>query len=92
MKERILLLIFFILAAHFPGSIAAVTESTSLYKLRPSDPEAVYFTSDNFRITSDGIGTVYQLGQKKSPMVGRLAGLPEFHRAGPSTPLDEHRY
>ncbi len=54
MKERILLLIFFILAAHFPGSIAAVTESTSLYKLRPSDPEAVYFTSDNFRITSDG--------------------------------------
>jgi Pectate lyase superfamily protein/SMP-30/Gluconolactonase/LRE-like region len=54
MKHRSLvfsLLLFFYTA---PFSFSKVPESVSYYKVRPADPDAVYFTGSRYKITSDG--------------------------------------
>ncbi len=54
MEKQFLKIILLILFAHFSVSKAVVPKSSSFYRLKPSDPEAVYFTPDNYKIKADG--------------------------------------
>lgn len=51
MKKNLLLCFFIVL---FPSLSYAVSGSPSVYTERPDDPEAVYFTPENYGITTDG--------------------------------------
>ena len=51
-KNIVTSLFFFIIFVS--GAEAGTIKSKSFYTQRPEDPEAVYFTSDNFKITADG--------------------------------------
>jgi Pectate lyase superfamily protein len=54
MKQKSL---FILIILSLCGSMSAnyeVSESKSYYKLKPEDQDAIYFTSDNYKIKSDG--------------------------------------
>jgi hypothetical protein len=50
---KLISLIVFIASSSF-YAIAEGTGSNSFYKMKPEDPQAVYFTRDNYNITADG--------------------------------------
>src|SRR5579871_3694463 len=53
-------LLFFLLAS-IPGWSAPPTATppgVSIFRLRPDDPHALYFTPDNYKITADGLTDV----------------------------------
>lgn len=51
-NSLVFLIILFLCEAFSANS--KVSESKSYYKLKPEDPDAVYFTSNNYSITTDG--------------------------------------
>jgi len=61
-KPIILLIIFF--SGCYSGIFAAVKPDNSVYSQKPVDAEAVYFTPENFGITTDGKTDVSEALQK----------------------------
>jgi hypothetical protein len=61
-KPIILLIVFF--SGCYSGIFAAVKPSISFYSQKPVDAEAVYFTPENFGITTDGKTDVSEALQK----------------------------
>ncbi|MCX6255612.1 MAG: glycosyl hydrolase family 28-related protein [Bacteroidia bacterium] len=55
----------------FYTSYVAFANDVSIYQLRPNDPDAVYFTSENFGIKSDGIVDVSDALQEAINQVKR---------------------
>lgn len=53
MKKEIISILFLFLCG-MASAIIPASESKSVYLQQPDDPEAVYFTSENFGITADG--------------------------------------
>ena len=52
--ERLFLFMLILLTAGMINAQNGKVKSESAYKLRPNDPEAVYFTQENFNVKSDG--------------------------------------
>lgn len=52
-QKNLFFLIVLCLCTSLSGN-SKVSESISFYKLKPEDPDAVYFTTGNYKITTDG--------------------------------------
>ena len=52
-KKSLLFLIILCLYSSLSAN-SKVSESISFYKLKPEDPDAIYFTPDNYKIKTDG--------------------------------------
>jgi hypothetical protein len=51
---KLKLVLFLVLAGYCINLAAAKKSGNSCYTLKPADPEAVYFTAENFKIKADG--------------------------------------
>ena len=62
--QKTLLFLTLMLAAGILHARAASVDTKSVYQLKPEDPEAYYFTPDNYDISADGVRDVSDALQK----------------------------